>query len=217
MTTATPPPVGPDLGIWARRLNTFLLQRLPRLQWKSAADTAAENGVILWDEANGYPVVSKDGSWRQIILEDGHYTGGITSDVTAASADTAYALTFVSTNSSGIDNGTPGSRLVFDEAGEYLISFSAQIQSTNASTVNFWFWPKVNGADVPGSTIKSALHQNDATTVVSRAAIFDFNAGDYLEAYWAVSSTSGTLKAFAAETFAPATPSATISITRVHG
>ena len=98
-----------------------------------------------------------------------------------------------------------------------MVSFSAQIASTSASTVNFWFWPRVNGSDVSGSTMKNALHQNGAVLVVSRSAIFNFAAGDYLEAMWAVDSTDGFLDASAATAFAPAAPASTIAITRLHG
>jgi len=211
------PPIGTDLRQWGRQLSLYLQQNLAKLGFKTATDNPSENGVILWDEVNGYPVVSKNGEFRQIVLEDGQYAGGITTDQTAASTNTAYALTYTSSSAEGITNGTPASRIVFEEAGEYMISFSAQISSTSSSTVNFWFWPRVNGVDVAGSTMKNALHQNGATLVVSRSVIFNFAAGDYLEAMWAVDSTSGFLDATAATAFAPAAPASTIAITRLHG
>ena len=211
------PPIGPDLRQWGRQLSLYLQQNLAKLGFKTATDNPSENGVILWDEVNGYPVVSKNGEFRQIVLEDGQYAGGVTTDQTAASTNTAYALTYTSSAADGITNGTPASRLVFEEAGQYMISFSAQISSTSGSTVNFWFWPRVNGVDVAGSTMKNALHQNGATLVVSRSVIFNFAAGDYLEAMWAVDSTSGFLDATAATAFAPAAPASTIAITRLHG
>jgi len=161
-------------------------------------------------------VVSKNNEWRQIVLEDGHYEGGITSDVTAALADTAYALTFTASTSEGITNGTPASRIVFEEGGHYSISFSAQTSSTSGSTVTFRFWPRINGSDVVGSTMVANLHRNDATIVVTRTATFVMSAGDYLEAMWAVSRTSGFLEAATATAYAPAAPAATISITRLH-
>ena len=211
------PPIGPDLRQWGRQLSLYLQQNLAKLGFKTATDNPSENGVILWDDVNGYPVVSKNGEFRQIVLEDGQYAGGVTTDQTAASTNTAYALTYTSSIADGVTNGTPASRLVFEEAGQYMVSFSAQIASTSSSTVNFWFWPRVNGADVAGSTMKNALHQNGSVLVVSRSAIFDFAAGDYLEAMWAVDSTSGFLDATAATAFAPAAPASTIAITRLHG
>ena len=213
----TPPPVTGDLQVWAQNIVSYLQRTASRLSFKRGDARAVENGIILWDEVNEYPVVSKNGEWRQIVLEDGQYSGAVTASQTAALANTAYALTYTPSVESGITNGTPASRLVFAEAGEYMVSFSAQISSTSSSTVNFWFWPRVNGVDVAGSTMKNALHQNGAVIVVSRTAIFDFAAGDYLEAMWAVDGTSGTLNASAATAFAPAAPASTMAITRLHG
>ena len=213
----TPPPVTGDLNVWSQNIVTYLQRTASRLAFKRADARASENGVILWDEVNEYPVVSKNGEWRQIVLEDGQYSGGITTNQTAASANTAYPLTYTAGISDGVTNGTPASRLVFEEAGQYMISFSAQISSTSASTVNFWFWPRVNGSDVAGSTMKNALHNNGAVLVVSRSSIFEFSAGDYLEAMWATDGTSGSLSASAATAFAPAAPASTIAITRLHG
>jgi len=134
------PPIGPDLRQWGRQLSAYLQGNL----------------VILWDRENKYPVVSKDGAFVQIVLEDGQYAGAVTTDQTAASTNTAYALTYTSSIAEGVTNGTPASRIVFEEAGQYMISFSAQIASTSSSTVNFWFWPRINGTDVTGSTMKNA-------------------------------------------------------------
>jgi len=211
------PPITLNLTAWAENLRRYLSKALNQLDARDDYATAAEDGILLWDREYGYPVVSKGGEWRQIVLEDGHYAGGVTTDQTAASTNTAYALTYTSSIADGITNGTPASRIVFEEAGEYMISFSAQISSTSGSTVNFWFWPRVNGSDVAGSTMKNALHQNGATLVVSRSVIFNFAAGDYLEAMWAVDSTNGFLDATAATAFAPAAPASTIAITRLHG
>ena len=211
------PPLGPDLRQWGRQLSSYLQRNLAKLGQKTDDDNPSEDGVLLWDRTNKYPVVSKDGEFVQIVLEDGQYAGGITTDQTAAAINTAYALTYTSSIADGVTNGTPASRLVFAEAGQYMISFSAQIASTSSSTVNFWFWPRVNGTDVTGSTMKNALHQNNSVLVVSRSAIFDLQAGDYLEAMWAVDSTSGFLDATTATAFAPAAPASTIAITRLHG
>ena len=210
------PPITTDMNQWAENLRRYLGRALDQLSFKDAAASASEDGILLWDATEGYPVVSKGGEWRQIVLEDGQYAGGITTDQTAASTNTAYALTYTSSIAEGIANGTPASRLVFEEAGQYMVSFSAQIASTSASTANFWFWPRVNGTDVAGSTMKNALHQNGSVLVVSRSAIFEFSAGDYLEAMWAVDNTSGFLDATAATAFAPAAPASTIAITRLH-
>jgi len=212
-----PEPRDKDWQTWGRRLMSYLSQTRSPLVQQTGGESAADDGTLMWDRVNQYPVVSKNGEWVQVVLEDGQYAGAVTTDQTAAVINTAYALTYTSSISDGITNGTPASRIVFDEAGQYMISFSAQIASTSSSTVNFWFWPRVNGSDVTGSTMKNALHQNGSVLVVSRSAIFELNAGDYLEAMWAVDSTSGFLDATVATAFAPAAPASTIAITRLHG
>ena len=212
-----PEPRDKDWQTWGRRMMSYLSQTRSALVQQTGDESAADDGTLMWDRENLYPVVSKNGAWVQIVLEDGKYAGAVSADQTAASTNTAYALTYTSSAADGIANGTPASRLVFAEAGQYMVSFSAQIASTSSSTVNFWFWPRVNGADVAGSTMKNALHQNGSVLVVSRSAIFEFSAGDYLEAMWAVDSTSGFLDATAATAFAPAAPASTIAITRLHG
>ena len=112
-----PPQIGPDFIQWGRQLTRYLQQNLSKLGFKTAADNPSENGIILWDEVNKYPVVSKNGEWRQIVLEDGQYSGGVTADVTAAAINTAYPLTYTTAIADGITQGTPASRLVFEEAG----------------------------------------------------------------------------------------------------
>lgn len=211
------PPFTEDARAWAENIRRFLGKALNQLDAKDDYSSASEDGVILWDREGGYPVVSKGGEFRQIVLADGYAFLGQDADITAASTDTAYAITYDAPQmSSGISLGTPASRIVFAEGGTYLLAFSAQVTSTSSSTVAFRFWPRINGTDVSGSTIVTNLHQNDATTVVSRSAIFNVSAGDYLEVMWAVDSTSGYLHATAATAYAPSAPSTSLSITRIR-
>lgn len=212
------PTVGPDVGLWANDLRRWLSRSWGSLTFKDATASATQDGVVLWDAASGYPVVSKNNVWRQIVLADGQYMGQITTDQTAAAINTAYPLTYstvVAYNGIATDPTFP-SRIVFEEGGEYLISFSAQLSAGSSSDVMFYFWPKVNGTNAPGSTMVNTMKNNGAQIVTSRTAIFDFSPGDYIEAMWAVTSLSGYLHAVAATSFCPAAPATTISITRVR-
>ena len=212
------PPIGSDIRQWGRLLTQYLRSNLSKLGFKAADDNPSENGVILWSEDEGYPVVSKEGEFRQVILEGGHATFIRSTDVTAASVDTAYSITY-DAPSNGFKvsrDATNNERIVFEEGGEYLISFTAEIRSSSASDVTFYFWPALNGTNVEGATIVTTLHQNGANIVVSRSAIFDVNDDDYLEVKWAVSSTNGSLNSTAATSFAPASPASTLAVTRIH-
>ena len=55
---AIPPIIGADVREWGRNLNLFLQRNLGRIFFKTPEDSPAENGVLLWDDTNGYPVVS---------------------------------------------------------------------------------------------------------------------------------------------------------------
>lgn len=213
------PPIASDLRTWGENIRVYLAQALNLLDSKDQYSSAAEDGAFIFDREKKYPVVSVDGAWRQVVLEGGHASFQRSTDVTAVAANTAYSITYDAPSSSyKIDrDATNNERIVFEESGEYLLNFTAQISSSSSSTVNFYFWPAVNGTDATGSTMVNALHQNDATLVVSRSAVFNMSANDYLEVKWAVSNTNGFLDATAATAFSPAAPSTTLTITRIHG
>ena len=216
MSAIAPPPVGPDWKVWARQLSAFLSRSLVRLQFKTQNDTAAEDGVMLWDGVDGYPVVSKDGVWRQLVMADGYAEFVKTTTVTAAAVNTPYAITMdMPLFDNGIHLGTPASRIVFDEGGVYLLAFSAQILATSANAIEFNFWPRLDGADVPFNRITTNTKANGTTTVVSRSIAFTISAGSYIEVIWQVSDLSGKLVATTAATL-PSAPSVTLSITRIR-
>ncbi len=211
------PVIGQDLRGWGEELRRFLARFWDNLSFKVDGATPTSNGVLLWDDVNGYPVVSKNNEWRQIVLADGYAIFGQDADVTAASANTAYKIALDSISAQGITlTGSPLTDITFVEGGLYEIAFTAQISSTSSSQVNFRFWPRKNGTDVAGSTIVASLHNNGATFVVSRTAIFSFAANDVLNVMWATDSTSGYLHAHVATAYAPAAPSVTLVITRVQ-
>jgi hypothetical protein len=212
-----PPVIGGEWKVWAEDLRRYLGKALSQLAAKEANSSATEDGIILWDRANGYPVVSKGNEWRQIVLADGYAIFSQDTDITAASANTAYKIALDNIASAGITlTGSPATEITFVEGGLYEIAFTAQITSSSASAVNFRFWPRVNGSDIAGSTIVASLHNNGATITVSRTAIFSFAAGAVLNVMWATDSTNGSLKAHTATAYAPAAPSVTLAITRVQ-
>lgn len=211
------PTVGLDLAVWANDLRRWLARSWDNLTFKDPAAAATQDGVILWDAVGGYPIVSKGGVWRQIVLADGYAIFGQDTNVTAAAANTAYKIALDNIASAGITlTGSPATEITFIEGGLYEIAFTAQIASASSSTVNFRFWPRINTVDVAGSTIVASLHNNGATITVSRTAIFNFAAGDVLNVMWATDSTNGSLTAHAATAYAPAAPSVTLAITRVQ-
>ena len=140
-------------------------------------------------------------------------------DQTQTVVDTAKAITWNTTAySKHISVGSPTSRIVFAKAGKYYIHFTAQLNSQSANAKTFWFWPRINGLDITGSTMRVTVHDNDESKTIARAAIFEVDKGDYLEAMWAVDDLDTSLETYAAETFCPAVPSVTLMISGIeHG
>lgn len=215
-----PPPLGDTWTTWGERLNTYLQRFMNRLQFLSAGDSASDDGIMMWDRSGEYPVVSKNGEWRQIVLADGYGFLYNNTEITASASNTAEAIDFTIGSGSGLTIGTSPneSRIYFDEGGEYWLSFTAQTYSTNSSAQTFYFWPRINGTDVPLGAMQATLTANGQAKPATKGSVFNMNSGDYLEAMWAISDhTKGSLEAFDATAFAPASPSVTLSVTRISG
>jgi hypothetical protein len=214
--SATPPaPLGPDWKPWGERLVTYMTRVRSQLVTFIAGDKATDDGVIAWNRT-GYPVVSKGGVFRQVILADGYAQVLKTADQTAATADTAYALTWNNiTFGDGITiNPADSTKIVFAEGGKFIVVFSAELKSGSSNAKSIWCWPRINGADSAGSTMKTSLNVNNAEIFVSRTAILQIASGQYLQAMFAVSDVDITITAPATTAFAPASTAATLSITR---
>jgi hypothetical protein len=135
----------------------------------------------------------------------------------ATTINTPTAITWgTTTDSKGISvDVSVTSRLNITHPGNYLVSFSASLTSNNTSTKQMWMFPRVNGVDIPGSTMQHSLKVNGAIRTVSRTAIFTFAAGDYLEAMFAIDVLGLNLVSATATAFAPAVPSVTMSLLQV--
>ena len=214
-----PQPNGDRWVDWANKLNTYLNRVRTQLQHKFTGETAATDGVLLYDPALDHIVVSRDNVWEP--LSYGHnclaqvYT---TATHSAVSANTAYAITWENTAySEDVEvDGTTTSRINFARTGTYQVDFSAELLSSNSSAKSIYIWPRINGTDIPYSTIVTTITNNGDNMVVSRSGIFEMTAGDYLEAMFAVTDVNLAINGSAATAFAPAAPSATLSITQLR-
>ena len=137
-----------------------------------------------------------------------------TTDQTAAVINTAYAMTFNSTDlSAGVTIGTPTSRVYVDTHNVYNIQFSAQFVNTAGGTHNVWVWLRKNGTDVANSATTLRLQGNNAEAVAAWNFLLDMNAGDYFELMWEVSDLAVALLADPASAVHPAIPSIILTVT----
>lgn len=136
-----------------------------------------------------------------------------TTDQTAASPNTAYAITFSNTDlSGGVYRGTPTSRIYVDRPGAYNFQFSLQLESTNASTKLVYIWPRINGVDVPDSATKITMKGSGEAYVAAWNFVLRMNTGDYFQLMWATSDTNVQILADPATAFCPAIPSVILTV-----
>ncbi len=199
---------------WAERLNDFLTRTKSKLAFYVAGDSAEEDGTILWDRT-GYPVISKNNEWRQIVLADGYGEFTQTSSLTATSANTAYAIPFNSVDANGglsID-GSDSTKIKISEAGVYNVAGHVQIKSSSAASKTVYYWLKVNGSNLDHSE-RLTVHNNGAYGVLSVSDQIEVPANSYVQAYWAVSDTALWLDSDPATAFAPRSDAIHLTVTR---
>ena len=199
---------------WAERLNDFLVRTKSKLAFYVAGDSADEDGVLLWDRT-GYPVISKDNQWSQIVLADGYGEIACTTSQVATAANTAYQIPFNSSSTDGgiSVNSSNNTRIDFVEAGVYSITGHIQLKSSSAASKTVYYWLSVNGSNVDHSE-RLTIHNNNAVGLLAVTDQINLNAGDYIQFNYAVDDVALWLDASAATAFAPASEAARISITR---
>lgn len=140
-----------------------------------------------------------------------------TTNQTVAVINTAYAVTFNTTNiSNGVALGTPASRVVVPVSGLYRGILNIQFSSTSAAAKNIWCWFRKNGTDLPYSARITTSDVNNGYLTVAHDCTVSMQAGDYLEVMYAADSTNIFLNAAAATAFAPAAPAATLSFVQLQ-
>jgi hypothetical protein len=137
-----------------------------------------------------------------------------TTDQAATVINTAYAMTFNSTDiSKGVYLGSPTSRVYVDTHNIYNIQFSAQLINAAGGAHNAWIWLRKNGTNVANSATVLRVEGNNTEAVAAWNFLLEMNAGDYFELMWEVSDLALTLHADAASAIHPAIPSVILTVT----
>jgi hypothetical protein len=137
-----------------------------------------------------------------------------TTTQTAAVINTAYAMTFNTTDLSfGVTIGSPTSRIYIDRPNVYNVQFSAQVDKTAGGVGLVWIWLRKNGTNVPDSSGQIRIQGNNAELVVGWNYIIELNSGDYIELMWEVDDTSVILLADPASAVHPSVPSIILTVT----
>jgi hypothetical protein len=134
-------------------------------------------------------------------------------DQSAASANTAYAITYDTTDFSNGVSVASSSRVTVKNYGIY--NFQTSVQFTNSDSqehaVSVWF--RKNGSNIVNSNTQLSIiarHGSiDGSCVFAVNFYFELQANDYIEMMWSTTSTTVRLDYLAAQTTPtrPATPS----------
>lgn len=137
-----------------------------------------------------------------------------TTTQTAAAINTAYAMTFNTTDlSNGVYIGSPSSRVYVDRTNVYNIQFSAQLDNTSGGSHLIYIWLRINGNNVANSASQVRLKGSDGELVAAWNFVQLLKDGDYFELMWAVSDTAVQIVAQTASAPVPAIPSIILTVT----
>ena len=140
-----------------------------------------------------------------------------TTDQTPAAINTAYTLTFDSTDiSNGVTIGTPASRIVVPASGLYQLEARVQISSGSSSKKDVYVWFRKNGTDIPNTTRIITSDVSSGYVTVAMTEIISLAASDYIEMAFAADDVNVTVDSVASTAFAPAAPAIILSVTQVQ-
>lgn len=181
MTAPALPPVGPDLRVWAQQLTRALLRGLVRLNFLSSSDTPSENGIILWDEANGYPVVSRGSAFRQILISEAIRTSASADQTIAAGSFVIldYDTTQYATSTGGFSVSTDG-RITVNRAGKYAITGGVVIEAAVGALDSATLIITRNADAIAGQRVTTNVAVGEAFPLSSACAI-ELEEGDVVD------------------------------------
>jgi hypothetical protein len=137
----------------------------------------------------------------------------------SGSANTAYSITFNTTDFSQGVSLISGSRLTISNTGIYNIQFSTQLHTTVNQAVDFSIWFAMTGSNIANSNTDFTIEKvsGGGFAVAALNFLTQIQSGSYIELKYSKTTTNGQLQAKAPiiEPIRPATPSAIITVTQV--
>lgn len=140
----------------------------------------------------------------------------------AASTTANYPITFNTTDlSNGVSIGSPTSRIVFDHAGTYNITWSVQYVNSNVQIFDTNIFVRLNGVDVSNSNSKVSIpnshggvHGHNITTVNLMLSV---SANDYIELVWNTNNTDVSIETIPAVATpqTPESPSVILTVQQI--
>jgi len=157
----------------------------------------------------------------QAILSYGSFTDSTTQS--ASLADTPYSMklnTIEGANGFTIENNESGfpTRIKALRTGVYNLQYSAQLENTANTNIDFNIWLQYTGSNVVNSNGHVSLTKVSgqfSNLVSSWNYVIPIQQLDYVELKWMCNNTSGQIFASGSNGVRPATPSVIVTITQV--
>jgi hypothetical protein len=154
-----------------------------------------------------------EGDGRGISRPHGSYFSNV--DQAIAAINTPYPVTVNQVESEIGVIVQDGSKVVVPYDGVYNFEFSAQVVKASGSAGKVYFWPRINGVDVPSSNTEITVQGSSASAVAAWNFMLTMNAGEFFQLMWAGDATDITLEHNDTPTVGPAIPSVILTVDMV--
>jgi hypothetical protein len=125
--------------------------------------------------------------------------------------DTSYPVDFNVTDLNNTVTVVDSNKITVLVAGIYNFQYAANLESTNGSSKNVWFWTKLNGVDTSYARV-TTLSGTGTYGAVNWNFSISMQADDYLQFMWAADDTNVQLVTNAASTPYPVVPASILSV-----
>jgi hypothetical protein len=137
----------------------------------------------------------------------------------SGSANTAYSMTFDTTDFSQGISLVSGSRLTVSNTGLYNIQFSSQLHTTVNQAVDFSVWFAMTGSDIANSNTDFTIEKisGGGFQVAALNFLTRMQSGSYVELKYSKTTSQGQLQAKGIQSTPtrPATPSVIVTLTQI--
>ena len=154
--------------------------------------------------------------WGNKLFNYGQFSSTTTQ---SGSANTAYSMTFDTTDFSNGVSLVDGSKLTIANTGLYNIQFSAQLHTTANQAVDFSIWFAMTGSNIANSNTDFSIEKinGGGFQVAALNFLTQIASGSYVELKYSKTTANGQLqsKGIQASPTRPATPSVILTVTQV--
>jgi hypothetical protein len=154
--------------------------------------------------------------WGNKLFNYGQFSSTQTQ---SGSANTAYSMTFDTTDFSNGVSLVDGSKLTIANTGLYNIQFSAQLHTTANQAVDFSVWFAMTGSNIANSNTDFTVEKisGGGYGVAALNFLTEIASGSYVEIKYSKTTLQGQLEAKGTQATPtrPATPSIIATVTQV--